>query len=532
MILPNLQIKNFLQYQNKADQGARAGMDLKGRFWNVMVNMRKAVGVSGNNGIKKIQPESVKQSRGVDLIETLKKYLLSQDVSLDAKVAGEEAFEALAKLLADAGFGEERIAEFIESLKTVSGNKELKLSELFTSLSELEDMESCKDQENILAISSLPYIESILSLFGLEPGTIREVVGDATKEGKGIDTDRLVSNLKAIQSDFPKVFDSLPDGKAQSQILKMMNRLGLDASTTKNGQITLETFVSQLQAITASKSNGALSDRILAEDFNAFIAHILPKRDTGVSEKEANYFAKNVSIGSSDSKGTNFDYFYRAKGIHQKSAILEDGMNGAKNWAESSNAAKSREVLLKTEEVRISKTEKGDTFSLEGQIKEGKGVDTSAAGFGKINGGKTLPAYVMDQVGRQIVKSVKSGSNEVRLQLKPPSLGRLQLNIESSGEGIKVKIFAEQPATKEMLLSHAGEMKSSLMDQGLRVEKIDVQVSNDFNQSMTNARQESNKSYDQRHPDSRESGDLRAGVSMEDTPALARRSDGILDLVA
>ncbi|HPA15802.1 MAG TPA: hypothetical protein PKV75_11125, partial [Desulfobacterales bacterium] len=59
-----------------------------------------------------------------------------------------------------------------------------------------------------------------------------------------------------------------------------------------------------------------------------------------------------------------------------------------------------------------------------------------------------------------------------------------------------------------------------------------VQVSNDFNQSMTNARQESSKSYDQRHPDSRESGDLRAGVFTEDTPSLARRSDGILDLVA
>jgi hypothetical protein len=529
MILPNFQINGLLQHQRKIDGGVGAASDFKGHFLEVMA---KAFGLDEKKGIKKIPPESIKQSRGHELIEMFKKYLISQDISLDTKVVGEEAFESLEQLLMDAGFGKESVAKLIERLKTVSGTQGLKLTDLFTSLNELKETESDSEHEGRLAISALPYIESILSLFGLEPDTIHKVLDGAKKESNFIDTDRLVSNLKNTVPDFPKVFDSLPDDKAQNKILKMMNSLGMDVVTPEKGKITLEKFITQLQAMTAAKSYGASSDKILAEDFNALIAHIQTKQDNGIKENKANLFARNLSIASSVSKETTFGSFYKSNRTHERSSIEEENVKETKNWTESSRVSKNSETLLKAEEIRTLKSNKADAFSLEGQIKEGKGTDAPAAGFGKIAGGKTLPAYVMDQVGRQILNSLKSGSNEVKLQLKPPSLGRLKLTIENSGDGFKVRIFTEQRATKEMLLSHAGEIKSSLADQGLRIEKIDVQISNNFDQSMTNARQESNKFYDQRHSGDKEPGESETGPSVPETAILVKRTDSILDLVA
>ena len=86
---------------------------------------------------------------------------------------------------------------------------------------------------------------------------------------------------------------------------------------------------------------------------------------------------------------------------------------------------------------------------------------------------KTLPYYVLGQVNRQILRSRLTNENEMRLQLKPPELGRLKMNIENTAKGLKVNIITENSAARDMLLSHSGELKTALMDQGLRVDNID-----------------------------------------------------------
>ncbi len=152
---------------------------------------------------------------------------------------------------------------------------------------------------------------------------------------------------------------------------------------------------------------------------------------------------------------------------------------------------------------------------------------------GPKSNGRTLPSYVLDQVSRQILRAFQNNDNEIKLQLKPPHLGRLQMSIESTNNGFKVGIITENPATREMLLSHISELRSILMDQGLHLEKIDVQISYNFDQSTAKGKQELNNSKGRKHSEFKlsDAEDIENFTgSQEDERSF--RKDGVLDLVA
>jgi len=103
---------------------------------------------------------------------------------------------------------------------------------------------------------------------------------------------------------------------------------------------------------------------------------------------------------------------------------------------------------------------------------------------------RTLPYYVLDQVSRQILRSRFFNEKEIQLQLKPPSLGKLKLSIENTTTGIKVNIIADNHAARNLLISHSGDLKNALMDQGIRLNRLDVDTqAGGFGQSMADARQ-------------------------------------------
>jgi len=131
-----------------------------------------------------------------------------------------------------------------------------------------------------------------------------------------------------------------------------------------------------------------------------------------------------------------------------------------------------------------------------------------------------------------MVRSYQNGTKEIRLQLNPPNLGRLQMHIDSTGETLRVQIVTEQQSTQELLLSHAGNLKSVLSDQGLRLEKIDVQFDQFFDQSLSNARQESGRSNSRRQRGQGGLGSSDREFPDENRNEKPRATEGVLDLVA
>ena len=104
-----------------------------------------------------------------------------------------------------------------------------------------------------------------------------------------------------------------------------------------------------------------------------------------------------------------------------------------------------------------------------------------------------LPAYVADQAARQIGRALQRGERTLRLNLKPPEMGAVRVDIEARDNGLRIELVTEKPATRELLLSNLHELRDALADQGVKAEKIDIQMSFDFDRSLADTGTPSNR---------------------------------------
>jgi flagellar hook-length control protein FliK len=104
-----------------------------------------------------------------------------------------------------------------------------------------------------------------------------------------------------------------------------------------------------------------------------------------------------------------------------------------------------------------------------------------------VNASKAEPtpsqALPKEAVVQQIVDSAKlrlvNGQSEMRIQLKPEHLGRVQLRIATEQQQVVVKVMAELPVVKELLESNLHQLRTELQGQGLEIHKFDVSVGSD-----------------------------------------------------
>ncbi|WP_187149277.1 flagellar hook-length control protein FliK [Desulforapulum autotrophicum] len=109
-----------------------------------------------------------------------------------------------------------------------------------------------------------------------------------------------------------------------------------------------------------------------------------------------------------------------------------------------------------------------------------------------------LPAHVTSQVGKSLARAVSQGETELKLQLKPPELGRIIMTIDNIGTSLKVSVVTESHVAKEILAAHVNELKATLANSGISIGSFDVEMGSDFSQSMADARHQSKGSGSRR----------------------------------
>ncbi|MBW1697447.1 MAG: flagellar hook-length control protein FliK [Deltaproteobacteria bacterium] len=465
-------------------------------------------------GGKEIPFEDIHRFKGKALIQHLKRCLLSSGISLEQVFANEQAISSLKTLLIAAGFRPSDIAEVLDSLEKTPSGRGVRLSNLFDRLERLDDQQST---EPLLTLSSLPFIESILYHFLRDPVLQRTAIEGAVIEDEGIILSRLISNLKQILKSLEDSGKSIPDPLARDQILKLMHDLGMDSN---KGPVTLDRFVQELQALAvkASKSTDFQQTRLIS--LNRFIKNLQ-------YETETHGQAERFIVSGNTKTATMQDARAKASG-----RMVPDTASIGKRAVNDLNGPMSKTGFANTADAESE----GEPNSVAGALKEVENPITPSQRLvttAQRAPVRTLPGYVLNQVGRQIMRSVQNGNQQVQLQLKPPHLGRLNLHIEGGGDGIRVSIVTEHQGTQDLLLSNAGELKSVLMEQGIKLEKIDIQLGHFFDQSTAFERRESNRTPGkrQRRSDAAFGSDSEALI-MEDEPATIRISKGLLDLVA
>ena len=144
-----------------------------------------------------------------------------------------------------------------------------------------------------------------------------------------------------------------------------------------------------------------------------------------------------------------------------------------------------------------------------------------------------LPAYLIDQVGKQISRSILNGDQVIRLKLKPPGLGSLRIEMDIKGNMLKLKMTTENHSTRDILLSNVHELREALGEQGVKLERIDIQIDHDFDRSFANFKEGLKEGQDQSQGFANEQlwADDDQGDN-ESKPLEKNVSDRLLDLVA
>ena len=90
-----------------------------------------------------------------------------------------------------------------------------------------------------------------------------------------------------------------------------------------------------------------------------------------------------------------------------------------------------------------------------------------------------LMSQTLNQIVQKAVLSLHNGQHEIQLHLKPDYLGHIRMQIVSEGHQVAIKIAAEFPFVKDMLVSNLHQLRAELQAQGLNIDQLEVSVAHD-----------------------------------------------------
>jgi hypothetical protein len=149
-----------------------------------------------------------------------------------------------------------------------------------------------------------------------------------------------------------------------------------------------------------------------------------------------------------------------------------------------------------------------------------------------------LPSAVMDQVGKEIASFLQRGERVFTLQLKPPELGMVNIEMDVKENAIKMSVVAETSSAKDMLQANYVDLRRTLEGFGIRVESFDVQMSDNQNHASATGDGALNQ---QSHSHGRSGRNIQSDGPGGDTAGedgigspgvLPPAKDGLLDLLA
>ncbi|MEA1949364.1 MAG: flagellar hook-length control protein FliK [Thermodesulfobacteriota bacterium] len=439
-------------------------------------------------------------------LESFRKGLLAQGKPLNNISLNKEDLFLLKKFLLQCGFPEQKTERFLNELKNNNTDAEINLANFFQKIAELDPTERSEknDKETcMIEPSAIPHLESALRNFGLTPKELDNVFSAAKVEGGGLDPKRFAIKLKQITIRLSDKIQTIKDHDTVKQISNKMEIMGLNLpDKAKAGKISIEDFITSLEQMSKrqGKENspppelkstmGRLLERVVISGekqkfvFSPQAVANFKLHDPIAKEK------MNDNVGSLDNEDLltnlndknekinnigrqNIEYSH-----HEKKVELFSNSAGGKGFQ---NMAGKEGHDIKSGS-RIMEPPKQTTVSNFAETINA--VESNDKSFRS-----SLPAYLVDQVGKQISRSILRGDRIVRLQLKPPDLGRVKINIDIKDNVLKLGMIAEHSAVKELLLSNVHELRGALVSQGIKLENIDIQINYGFGQSLASSKE-------------------------------------------
>lgn len=148
-----------------------------------------------------------------------------------------------------------------------------------------------------------------------------------------------------------------------------------------------------------------------------------------------------------------------------------------KNVVPQSGAAgtpKDARPVLGAEEIEHKAAVRAD-----GSQPHHRGEQATAAGVNTIAGNdrkeiQLEPQAVIRQVTRGAEEALNKGVSRIRMELTPPRLGALDMDLTVSNDRVRMVILVDSQEIRNILQSNMDQLRSSLQQQGLKMEGVEV----------------------------------------------------------
>jgi hypothetical protein len=482
-------------------------------------------------------------------IESLRKRLLAEGKPLNKISLNSNDFFVLKNFLSQCGFSRESVERLLQGLAENNPRGEIDLSQFFHKVAELEHPEGKSDQPVFLDISAIPYIESLLRDFGLSPKELDHAFNSARLEGGKLDLKKFVIELKEISNQIvqrdPEKNHVTIDRNMFLKVLKKLEGPGIRIPEKEAGdRISLKDLITALEQITGGEVEGGQLPGNVKTAIDQIVERVaVPAEKEGLAPPLLSFSKLRLNALSSDEKTGK-----KGKMESLLSASKEKGdinpENGQKKVTSSfpSKDAKSFFDLDADQVLKSGGKEEGHAIKSEtGKMGVSHGIIVSSTSSDMINNAKhqpeiarnLLPAYLINQVGKQISRSILRGERVIKLQLHPPELGGMKVDMEIKDNILKLGVIIENSSVKELLLSNAHELRQALVEQGVKLEKLDIQISYNSGQLLTDSKESSKQN--QGRGKRTNSISLIGENGSEQTQIMQRimlRGDRLLDLMA
>ena len=435
----------------------------------------------------------------------------------------------------------------------------------------LAEDEDITQAEALMPTSDLPYIKSLLSMMGVDEQEITSIMDKASEGTRGFDFKGFIEQLEQLLGTAEESGLSYQTNGEDDAYTTLLKQLDLDSFIEESGEsLTLTTLIDafarkldqKLDLIKdnlANQTEQSVSAMFTTDSFDALATQsgrhgLLNQLFSGLNIQENNEEVINSTLAlsaTSNAMVKEIEDRFQVQFMDQinrgdvstktsadaltigntVSADVQTGKtdsDGALNIAGSFSDTKesTSQMSIKAAQADAAALEKvasatnfqsGDTTSKISETQtlvfgmeksatpanmETSNVQRSQQAF------STLPDFVTRQVGKSIVRSINTGDDTIRMQLKPAELGRVYMSIEHNGSAMKVSIITEHQSAKDILAANVNDIKTMLSSSGISLESFEVDMSNDFQQSMADARaqDQSNQSAGKKHA-KRGSGD-------------------------
>ena len=480
------------------------------------------------------------ESVGTQFLSELKSFFLSlSNCDLDNISLDEDGLEALGDMLVQAGFDQAAVEELISDLTLTldASNGTITVSEFMDSLFDLPaaDEADVTEADVLMATSDLPYIQSLLSMMGVEEEKISAIMDEVSQGTRGFNFEAFIEQLEQLFDGAEETGSSYLGSLFQTDAnddsyVTLLEQLGLAAFVEEDGPLTLSQLINAFEqkfdqqkedldlsaqaddTLSLFSDTGALSTD---SGRQALLSQLLSGMQIQDSAQE-NIPASTVVTTGSDAMTQEIQDWFQTSFLNQVKSSdattqsmdvdtelsLDQTNSLSMNYSAQKEEPSHIPLKITPLEAPVGETAGTGTSQQSGTSSGTEtqtlvlGVETSTTTTGVNTSGtqkvhqalSTLPDFVTRQVGKSIVRAVSTGDDTIRMQLKPPELGRVYMSIDHSGNSMKVSVITEHQSAKDILTANVNEIKTILSSSGISLDSFDVDMSSDFRQSMADAR--------------------------------------------